>query len=378
MPLYGSRNVRMFASENPIESIWEQLSSLESYAFSEKLIRDKCQESGDCIASDRLASKAIALSYCVRNARDNMRLPFASLTTAAIANYYGLLWLMSAIVVANPSIEADLPSIETATKRGHGLSNLQDDSADFPYNEFICITKHGFFKNLLQWMSVISDQEFDALCLDRSSRDKSVPENKRCLLISLPELFARIPEIAATFEDVTKSDAKNFELFHAANELSGAPIGHIGVRGDYSRTHLSECGLPLENITEYRNNGKDGNSRWAGEQIIFPGQNLFDTAYNDMTNSKIYVSPLSGYFFIAPLLECISNPLMIHLMLSYHLSILARYRPAVWREILEGKFNQFRILMEAYNRIVGRVVPHLALNIIVGYKNRFQPPGTWW
>lgn len=376
MPLYNSTSVRKFPSENPIDSLWEQLSSFESITLSERLIRNKSEESGFSIASDKLENKAIALSYCIRNARDNMRVSTESLTTTAITNYYGLLWLTSAIAVATPSIEADLPLIEVSTKRGHGLSNLQDDSAEFPYNEYICITKRGFFKNLVEWLAVISSKEFDSICLDRPISYENIPEDKRALLISLPELFARIPEITSAFEAVTKSDAKNFGLFHASNKLAGAPIGHIGVEGEYSKEHLYDCMIPLKNLVEYRTNSK--NRTWAGEQKLFPGQNFFDAAYNDVTNSRAYVSPLSGYFYIAPLLGCINNPLVIHLMLSYHLSILARYRPAIWREILEGKFDEFRILVNAYNKIVGRVAPHLALNIIVGYKNRFQQPGTWW
>jgi len=53
-------------------------------------------------------------------------------------------------------------------------------------------------------------------------------------------------------------------------------------------------------------------------------------------------------------------------MMLYELSILARYRPAVWREIIEGSLDQYRALIEAYDQVVDRVIPELALQAISG------------
>jgi hypothetical protein len=45
----------------------------------------------------------------------------------------------------------------------------------------------------------------------------------------------------------------------------------------------------------------------------------------------------------------------IHLMLLYALSILARYRPAVWREVIEGTLDQYSALIVGYADIARQI-----------------------
>jgi hypothetical protein len=70
--------------------------------------------------------------------------------------------------------------------------------------------------------------------------------------------------------------------------------------------------------------------------------------------------------WIKPLLTSIVDPFALQLMLLYELSILARYRPAVWRDVLEGSLDHYRTLILGNNAVVARVIPEFVLTRIVG------------
>ena len=63
-------------------------------------------------------------------------------------------------------------------------------------------------------------------------------------------------------------------------------------------------------------------------------------------------------------------------MLLYQLSILTRYRPAVWREIIEGEQNAFRPLILGYNTVFSRVIPEIVLRRIAREQVHITIPGS--
>lgn len=388
MPKTSSNLSKSIITENPIESLWEQLSLMESIEYSGNILKTKAVDSGASLSPELLKTKAIALSYCIRNAREYLKTPSTSLTTTAIANYYGLLWLCSAISITAPKSEIDLCFVEKATKNGHGLGNIVSSQGKFPNNEFIYVKPSGFFKTCFDWMAIKTDQQSDICFPSKTPSDyESLNEEQKILFVPLVELFARIPELIDTFEEVTGLNAKCFGLFHAANELAidfsdkTLPHNLVGIYGQYDLDHLTLCDFPLVDLKEHHAFNRDSNSiskMWAGRMPDLPeNASLFDTIYNSPEQNQFYISPLSGYFYITPILKHMRDPIAMHLMLSYQLSILARYRPAVWREILEGSLDHYRVLIASYNRIFSRVIPHIALTKIQGRRIRVRAPGTF-
>ena len=92
--------------------------------------------------------------------------------------------------------------------------------------------------------------------------------------------------------------------------------------------------------------------------------------------AAFYKSALSPTSWVAPIFGDLSDPLAIHLMLLYQLSILSRYRPAVWREVIEGNFDQYKMLITAYFRAFTRVIPEFALNRILDEQLNVAMPGS--
>lgn len=86
---------------------------------------------------------------------------------------------------------------------------------------------------------------------------------------------------------------------------------------------------------------------------------------------------MTGTCWIKPLFGSVHDVFAIHLLLLYALSILARYRPAVWREVLEGSFDQYRSLIAGYYNVFQRVIPELALRDIAGRELHVTMPGSF-
>jgi hypothetical protein len=86
---------------------------------------------------------------------------------------------------------------------------------------------------------------------------------------------------------------------------------------------------------------------------------------------------MCGQSWIKPLFGEVQEPFSIHLVLLYQLSILARYRPAVWREIIEGDEDQYQVLFTGYDQVVTRILPELALRRIYDRHVHITQPGSW-
>jgi YaaC-like Protein len=378
-------------SENPIEGIWDVLSQYESFHLAKRLISDRAKKTAAPISSEKLDEKARALAYCLRTARENICMASSSLTTTTTFNYYGCLWLASAIVVADASTDADLKRLESHTISGHGLGNVVSNEGTFPDNEYIYVKGAGFFVQYLTWTGV-SPASLSKFMITKSPKTvEDIAQTDRQNLLPMLDLLARIPEITKLFEYVTERPAKNFHVFHCtenhqenmADEFSTVytslegiqpfkrrrDYSWIGIESEsqYSEDHVKLFGPPLSELAVREQVG--GSQCWTGKLSHQP-----DHMWGE--HPAIHHSAVSGITWITPIFGELNDLLAVHLMLLYQLSILARYRPAVWREILEGGHDQYRTLINTYNRVFMRFVPQIALERIIDERVDCALPGT--
>jgi len=369
----------LIVADLPIEGIWTQLSLWESQALAAKLVRTKAEGLRDAPDDAKIQRKAASLAYCLRNAREYLRGGQSAITPRVVANYYGCMWLASAILVANPSNDFDLEKLESITKSGHGLGNIADEHRAFPDNEFVYVRESGFFPEFLKAQG-LSRADLNAVKIAGASvRDVAGLEPERAgRLISVIDILARIPELKSTFEYVTDRPALSFGIAHAfyngqeeAEDRSASGRFFSGPQRsrDYTWVALTgvahlDQGFIEENgppLTEHVLRTFAGHTAWEGK-LAHPAGQLW------WSHIKSYKSAMCGSSWIKPLLGHVDDPFSLNLMMLYELSILARYRPAVWREIIEGALDQYRALIEAYNQVVDRVIPELALQAISGQR----------
>jgi hypothetical protein len=332
-----------------------------------------------------LERKATALAYCVRNARENLLSTAAlSLTPRIIANYYGCLWLASALMVADPKSEIDLERLEKFTKLGHGLGNIVAEDGQFPDNEYVYVNESGFFPQFLRWLGLDND---DVRTLSLQQRPQSIADVPSEKLISLVDLFARVPELGDAYENVAGRPALWFPVYSAHNmnrdedledrkmspslvmkrtrDYTWLALGSSDVAWD---AHLREHGPPLQDLGIRDNNGDPS---WTG-RLPHPVGEVWDQ------HLPTYRSAMTPTCWIKPVMSSINESFAIQLMLLYELSILARYRPAVWREVLEGSLDHYRTLIVGNNAVVARVIPELVLRRIVGSRQvHVTTPGSY-
>ena len=377
-------------SHDPISIIWQTLARYESRELAKKLLlRKSIRSDVPALSEECLEQKAIALAYCLRNAKEYCSVQPTSLTTAATLNYYGCIWLAAATAVANPTLDVSLASLEESSKSGHGLRNLPPGQGSFPDNECVYISQKGLFVEYLKWTG-LSSKEVKSICMP-GAYPETVEEADQNLLIRLPDLFARIPELWAVFQEISDKPSVTYsvgldsgpnqeENMEDAKAKSGAAIppftlertrnySWIAVYGPTSvdAEFYTASGLPLVNMQKRKMLNQE---YWSGKLFHPPGTFWTDTL-------KVYRSPQTqDLHWIQPLLNKIADPIALHLILLYHLSILARYRPAIWREILEGRYDAYRSLILSYNDVLARVVPQLVLERIIGAGVRVSLPGT--
>lgn len=192
--------VERIYTDAPIITLWHRLSVLtsinsaldylRSYPFENK-VDDEC-----------LRAKAQGIAFCLRSAEDYLQNIEINSTAKALLYYYGLLSLMSVLILSDPSNPVTLDNIENATRRGHGVKNDSRGGLTFPDSEFVYLGEHGFLTFYFQQKNVnVSSLIVKGNPLD--SQDK---------LIFFRDLLARVPELKPIYLTLFK-DHPAYVLF---------------------------------------------------------------------------------------------------------------------------------------------------------------------
>lgn len=347
---------------DPIRHIWARLGVLESVSGARRQLRRRASDLEIDLDDEIVSAKAQGLAFAVRSAREYFRVPIeGNLTLACVAYYYGALSMLEALLIAEPRNQLALSEVERFTKRGHGLGSLSNSEEPFPAGEYVFLLSNGFLPRFL--VAAKYPISIGQVALSRNAVDYGdVPDEERPRLISVASLFSRIPELLSIF----------VELFDSQPDYLGIEI--IG-RDPHARVHFPRAGnsrhlspemirdlLGWTNEVEIEFDENDDSLRTVQQQAVTPllaGRRRYDSvlAYSS------YVIPLHG----------IDDVLIFQFMLLYVLSIWARYRPALWREINEGELDEFRSLVTYFLIAVERTVPNEVLDRVYGRDFLFAP-----
>ena len=299
------------------------------------------------------------------------------------------MWLAAGTLAADPSNDVDLERLEEFTKRGHGLGNIAAAAGDFPDNEFLYVRDSGFFREFLKASGVDRSTLANlSLAGGRLPPVSDMDADQSQRLLPLDGLLARIPELASIYEYVTGRSSLTFGMHHSAlnmgEDIDDATRGNryntpipkrvrdytwldVYGSGRIAEEHIRQNGPPLQDVewSEYA-----GQWSWRGK-LSHPS----DTQWYD--HITLHKSAMTGTCWIKPMFAGTNDVFALHLVLLYALSILARYRPAVWREVIEGELDQYRPLIAGYYDVFQRVVPELALKRISDRPVAVTQPGSF-
>jgi hypothetical protein len=340
-------------TDDPIRLMWTRFGTLESVSGAERHIRRLAAAKALAIDDEVASRKAQALAFAVRSAREYFRVRIeGNLTVACLAYYYGTMSLLQALLVANPQNTLALSEMEGFTKRGHGIGLLSDEDSSFPAGEYVYLLTNGFLPKYLQeggYGISISD-----IALPRNYPSYSeVPEEERPRLMSLAALFSRMPELLSTYVELFDQQPD----YLGVQTVGSDPAARVHFPAHGNSPHLTpelireRLGWPEDVGIEWDEN--DNSFRTTPPQEVVP---LLDgkQRHESVLAYSSYVTPING----------IQDVLVMQFMLLYALSILVRYRPALWREISEGDLDEYRALVTHFLITVERVVPNEALDRI--------------
>jgi len=306
------------------------------------------------LSAERLERKGKGLSFALRTAREYFT-PSATgnITLALVSYYYGTFWLLAALWIADPTTDTELATIERVSKSGHGLGNLDDTDAKTPPDRLlIYLKKGGFFRELLRGMGC------EAGALEAPLKWPNSVADLGGRFWRLSDVLARVPELLRAWDDVMERPPKHVAMGIRLEGLSYI----IRVRPEASSRHFdAPQGASCFAVTPF-SPGSDRDFTEVTDRRE-PQGCQFETENKAVFDQlPLHSSVWCNTSYVRPLADGIDSPIYYHFLALYALSIVVRYKPLTWRELLEGKDGLYRRLFAEYAMIAERVVPNLFLD----------------
>jgi len=342
-------------TEEPIRYIWNRFDILTSISGAKKFYERK-YERGNINGFDEhiLEEKAKGLAFCIRSAKEYFKVPIeGNLTSASLAYYYGTFSLLKALILSSVNNSKTLKEIEKYTRYGHGLTSLSNDKEEFSESEIIMILTNGFFPIYLKEFGY----EISQIAVSKRYKefDEINPQDKN-KIITLKDLLSRIPELRSLYLEIFNEQPKYLTCCYPTNkEIKEIEISFPIYKNSMylSPEDIYDIIPELKNIEL--------------EKITLNNQETFkttDKVKRELIDSKSKYKSVMAYECIVKPLIIIDDILLIDFMFLYMLSIWVRYRPALWREITEGKYDIYKSIVTNFLTVVKRIIPNVVLNRI--------------
>jgi hypothetical protein len=333
------------------------------------------------IAMDTMFAEQTA--WAVRSALGYWEAGHVGLNARVLSRYYALLQISIAEQVASPDSTSDFQEVQRHTEAGHGLSTLSGPDGKFPGNYYVGCSKRGHF------------YEHQGINLERfafGGRPTGFPSAKPdqiARLVSLADLFARIPELQTTIDEYLDVSPLSFHVGHASRnmeqqiktaqahvrktgELTFNPPSGEAVKTSYvaiypqsekvTIDYLSSLGLPFTD-PEVEIYPVSGMKYFVGKLVHSADKHWHESV--DLYKSGSYIVPLWG---------TVRDSFILHFIILYSLSIVVRYLPSLRHDIEDGALNHIRALIEHYLAIIDHVLPRLAIERITGRRLSIAQP----
>lgn len=356
-------------SENPIKQIWSRIKQLKSKDLAKIVILERLKNEGLTLTEFEINTKSEGLSYCIQNATDYFDVALKqNLNQRIVSFYYGGIALAQAEMLASPSGPKSLEEVENMTKYGHGLFTF-DSVNDNKFEGFITgVLSNGFYKKWVEFLGCDVTQ-----FLSKKPKKKEEIDLSKNELITLIELFSRIPELEDLYNMVTDSPCNWLYIGHSdfANGIyernsNKTYVNLNDVSGNKTIDDIAELTEPFSQI-EYVDSERPG--------VHFKTLVTHDAKYW-YQNVTIHSSPFTGKTVLFPIFKSVKEYRAICVAILYSLSILVRYRPSIWRTVEAGEYERYLVLTEEFLDIYERIMPQEFLEEIIGKRINVTQPGT--
>ena len=91
---------------------------------------------------------------------------------------------------------------------------------------------------------------------------------------------------------------------------------------------------------------------------------------------KQHRSPFTATSYIMPIFGSVNEYRCITVVILYALSILVRYRPSIWLEVVSGKHENYLALTEEFLSVYERLAPQQFLEALLDKSLNVVQPGS--
>lgn len=360
-------------SESPIKQIWSRIKQFKTKGLSKKLVIERYASKGITYSSETAESKAEGLAFCIQNGCDYFEAASEQkLNQRIVSLYYGAIAFASAEMLASPEGPSSIDEVENMTKFGHGLYTF-DSIDDNSFEGFVVgVLSNGFFK---KWVGFLgADVSSFPAKKPKKPADIDLSKNEVTTLI---ELFSRIPELEDLFLLVTDTPTNWLNFNHDSEANGSYGFNKPRLRETYvtindiscskSKEDIAALSLPLDQI-EYQASDYPGLHFKA--LVKHPEEEYWHGVL------KQHRSPYTSSSVIIPVFGSVGEYRAICVALLYSLSILVRYRPSIWREVVSGKHENYLALVEEFLDVYERLAPQEFLENLLSKKVHVTQPGS--
>jgi hypothetical protein len=360
-------------SEQPINQIWSRIRQFKTKGLAEKLVLQRCKKSGVELSDEVIKAKASGLAFCIQNGCDYFEAASKQkLNQRVVSLYYGAIAFASAEMLASDKGPTSLQQVEDMTKFGHGLYTY-DSLGDNKFEGFIVgALSNGFFK---QWVEFLGCDV--SLFPSKKPRKPEDVDLSSKYVTTLGSLFSHIPELEDLFRMVSDIPT-NWLIFNYDSEVNGSRVLNQERSQDTyvtindiscSKTidDLANLELPLEQI-EYISSEYPGLHFKA--LVRHPDHKYWHGVIEQ------HRSPFTASSYIIPIFGNVGEYRCIATVILYALSILVRYRPSIWREVVVGNYENYLALTDEFLSVYERIAPELFLESLLDTRVRVVQSGS--
>ncbi|RAK05269.1 YaaC-like protein [Halanaerobium saccharolyticum] len=347
-------------TDDPIKEMWNRLDILSTISGAKKFLKERINEDSE-ISEEILEDKAKGIAFCIRSAREFFQTEIDhNMSTASISFYYGTFNFLSALLLADIENNYTLKDIEKFSSYGHGfkLFNNTDEEKILKRDNLI-VNSNGFFYKFLKELNY--DENLISMQGKYYSLEE-VEEEEKYKIIDIKELISRIPELRNTFIEIFNEQPLYLNL-NCRYNLTDQEL-FVKFPFDKNSPYLSD--EDIYQILDWPNDIELSQKIETSRLKIITRDKINKNIIPD--KKELHKSVLCYDCYIKPLLG-IEDIFLIYFMFLYVLSIWTRYRPNLWREIVEGRFDIYRPLITKFLTSSERILPNIFLNKI--YNRRF-------
>lgn len=364
-------DVIRIVEENPLEQIIAQLRALTSAGVAKKSVQYHAELNGDSLSEEIIDKKAAGVAFLVQNALDYYeKAPLENLTHRMLNLYYGTLAFMEAEMLIKGVHYQDLAHIENVTKRGHGLYTLGDAREDM-HGFYISVLKSGLFQ---AWLA---QRGIDVADFPQKRKDEP---DEYCysldqLLYTIPELSNLLQQIDDKYKAAFLSPVYNWESnpYHKSikdkEENTKKREGSYIILYDFTNTTSSSLVDKMMGDFTEKTLHQDEHSGACGYRVFISHKEKY---WHQALN--IHKGAQGGSTILLPFLGKTDDWEVYMAAILYSFSIIVRYRPNIWGNILQGSLDKYKAVCYQIARIAERNLPEIFLEKLTGKKVITQNP----